>query len=85
MEDITNDSTEKDKKNPLFDNVEIFECQWFFNSFDQNKRKEIFDIIYNFLFKESEESKKKMIHLKLKIIVLRQRMLNIIIKQIKKL
>ena len=58
MEDITNDSTEKDKKNPLFDNVEIFECQWFFNSFDQNKRKEIFDIIYDFLFKESEESKK---------------------------
>ena len=41
MEDKLN-NLKKEKEKPIFSNSDISICQWFFDTFPQNQRKEIF-------------------------------------------
>ena len=53
MEDNIIKSTESDIKRRI---INEFKYEWFFKAFDQEKRNEIFGIIYHFLFIKNEKS-----------------------------
>ena len=56
MENKPNGPIEKDEK-LIFNNINLSKCKWFFNTFPHNKRQEIFEIIYDFLFKDDKNPK----------------------------
>ena len=56
MEGDTKNLQENDG-NPIFENINMLKFKLFFDTFDQNKRKNIFEIIYNTLFKNNENFK----------------------------
>ena len=59
MEDTKKKFTEKDKIKQILDNENISQYKWFFGTFNNDERKEIFEIIYNNLFKENQEEEIK--------------------------
>ena len=54
MEEAKNKSTENDKSNQIPEIINKPEYKWFFDSFEKKKRNEIFEIIYDYLFKKEE-------------------------------
>ena len=56
MADTIKKSNEKEQNIATFNVNDMLEFKWFFDSFNQTTRQEIFETIFNYLFKENESS-----------------------------
>ena len=56
MDAENNAQTKTDKIKTILNEYRIFIYSWFFYNFTKNQRKEIFEIIYNSLFKDSDNN-----------------------------